>query len=101
MSKHDNADDLEMAEAERLLAEDDERTANSNNAATIKDDRFDADLEDLEQSESLPVPVTAQNATSAVSLRVLVDEEEGRELRVGEGRGEGGTAIVGGGTGRV
>ncbi|GAA5863681.1 hypothetical protein JCM8547_003691 [Rhodosporidiobolus lusitaniae] len=53
-------DDLELQEAERLLAQDeqDERQR--------RDPKFDQRLEQLEQEESLPQPATAQNQTTAV-----------------------------------
>jgi hypothetical protein len=89
MSKS-HEEDLEMQEAQKLLDEEDARDG----ATHVKDDRFDADLDDLEATESLPAPASAQNATTAVRFAFVwgelrVEEEETREGPAGKGRRKG------------
>lgn len=57
-------------EADRLLAEEDAtRTGGGGSGMKANDDAFKADLQDLEESESLPHPVTSNQTTAVCPSR--------------------------------
>ncbi|GAA5892729.1 hypothetical protein JCM6882_000567 [Rhodosporidiobolus microsporus] len=59
-------DDIEMAEAERLLAEEEQRDGSNNVNSKVDDAAFRRELNELEEEESLPQPATSANQTAAV-----------------------------------
>ncbi|GAA5942138.1 hypothetical protein JCM1841_005445, partial [Sporobolomyces salmonicolor] len=65
MSQPNDTNDIELDEADRLLAEEEARTAGLTGAgAELGSAGRDETLEDLEATESLPAPVSANTATA-------------------------------------
>ncbi|GAA5865524.1 hypothetical protein JCM1840_001429 [Sporobolomyces johnsonii] len=65
MSKPNDTNDIELDEADRLLAEEEARTAGLTGAgAELGSAGRDDTLEDLEATESLPAPVSANTASA-------------------------------------